>query len=74
MRSYLILGMCALYLIQYFLALPWLQLVVVALSLLAFIGSALKVDRFPHWLGIFMMTAGIIIDRWLISATGPYPC
>ncbi|MEH7075919.1 hypothetical protein [Neobacillus drentensis] len=62
MRSYLILGMCALYLIQYFVELQWLQLVVVGLSLLAFLGSALKADRFPRWLGIVMMTAGIIIE------------
>ncbi|MFL6560074.1 MAG: hypothetical protein ACJ8MO_28680 [Bacillus sp. (in: firmicutes)] len=69
MRSYLILGMCALYLIQYFVELKWLQYVVVVLSLLAFMGSALKADRFPRWLGIVMMTAGIIIE-WN-KGTGP---
>ncbi|MBT2700566.1 hypothetical protein J7E79_24830 [Bacillus sp. ISL-40] len=62
MRSYLILGMCALYLIQYFVELHWLQYVVVVLSLLAFLGSALKADRFPRWLGIVMMTAGVMIE------------
>lgn len=62
MRSYLILGMCALFLIQYFLGLHWLQLVVVALSLLAFLGSAFKADHFPRWIGIIMMTAGVIIE------------
>jgi hypothetical protein len=40
----------------------WLQYVVVILSLLAFMGSALKADRFPRALGIIMMTAGIIIE------------
>ncbi|MBT2658807.1 hypothetical protein J7E81_26895 [Bacillus sp. ISL-18] len=62
MRSYLILGMCALFLVQYFAELNWLQFVVVGLSLLAFLGSAFKADRFPRWLGIIMMTAGILIE------------
>jgi hypothetical protein len=62
MRSYLILGMCALYLLQYFVGLHWLQYVVVVLSLLAFTGSALKADRFPRSLGIVMMTSGLIIE------------
>lgn len=42
--------------------LHWLQYVVVVLSLLAFLGSALKADRFPRGLGIVMMTAGVIIE------------
>ncbi|MEH7416346.1 hypothetical protein V7266_13755 [Neobacillus drentensis] len=62
MRSYLILGMCTLFLVQYFAELEWLQFVVVGLSLLAFLGSAFKADRFPRWLGIIMMTAGVIIE------------
>jgi len=62
MRSYLILGMCVLFLVQYFAELNWLQYAVVGLSLLAFLGSAFKADRFPRWLGIIMMTAGILIE------------
>ncbi|WP_338450368.1 hypothetical protein R4Z09_30595 [Niallia oryzisoli] len=62
MRSYLILGMCTLFLIQYFANQTWLQYVVVSLSLLAFIGSAGKADRFPRILGLVMMGAGIIIE------------
>src|SRR3954468_19636189 len=62
MRSYLILGMCALFLVEYFAEVEWLQLVVVGLSLVAFLGSAFKADRFPRWLGIIMMTSGIIIE------------
>lgn len=62
MRSYLILGMCTLFLIQYFADQTWLQYVVVSLSLLAFIGSAGKADRFPRILGLVMMGAGIIIE------------
>lgn len=62
MRSYLIMAMCGLFLVQYFVDAQWLQYVVVLLSLLAFLGSALKADRFPRWLGIIMMTAGVIIE------------
>ena len=62
MRSYLIIGMCVLFLIQYFLKLQWLEYTVVCLSLLAFLSSALKADKFPRWLGIIMMTAGLLIE------------
>jgi len=62
MRSYLILGMCILFIIQYFAQIGWLQYVVVLLSLLAFLGSASNADRFPRLLGIVMMSAGIIIE------------
>jgi hypothetical protein len=62
MRSYLILGMCVLFLIQYFLKIQWLEYTVVALSLLAFLGSALRADKFPRWLGIIMMTSGLLIE------------
>ncbi len=62
MRSYLILGMCTLFIIQYFADAVWLQYVVVLLSLMAFLGSAGKADRIPRLLGLFMMSAGIIIE------------
>ncbi|MCQ6276884.1 hypothetical protein JMM81_18525 [Bacillus sp. V3B] len=62
MRSYLILGMCTLFIIQYFAQIGWLQYVVVLLSLLAFLGSASSADRFPRILGIVMMIAGISIE------------
>jgi hypothetical protein len=61
-RSYLILGMCTLFLIQYFAQIPALQYVVVLVSLLAFLGSALKADRFPRVVGFIMMGIGIIIE------------
>jgi hypothetical protein len=47
---------------QYFLKIQWLEYTVVALSLLAFLGSALKADKFPRWLGIIMMTSGLLIE------------
>ena len=62
MRSYLILGMCTLFLVQYFVQLEWLQFVVVLLSLTAFLVSAVYADRVPRLLGILMMGVGIIIE------------
>ncbi|HWO98152.1 MAG TPA: hypothetical protein VNM45_17835 [Bacillus sp. (in: firmicutes)] len=62
MRSYLILGMCGLFLIQYFVHYHWLQHLVVAMSLLAFTVSALKANSFPRWLGILMMGTGVILE------------
>ncbi|WP_404330556.1 hypothetical protein [Mesobacillus maritimus] len=62
MRSYLILGMCALFIIQYFAQVQWLQYVVFIMALLAFIGSAVNADRFPRLLGILMMTTGLIME------------
>ena len=62
MRSYLIIGMCVLFLVQYFLNMQWLEYTVVALSILAFLGSAFKADKFPRLLGIFMMTVGLVIE------------
>jgi hypothetical protein len=62
MRSYLILGMCALFIIQYFAQVHWLQYVVFTLAMLAFGGSAASADRFPRLLGIMMMTTGLIME------------
>lgn len=62
MRSYLIIGMCILFLIQFFIQIQWLQYTVVLLSLLAFFGSATRADRFPSLLGILMMSLGILIE------------
>jgi hypothetical protein len=62
MRSYLILGMCFLFLIQYFVGSHWLQYIVVCISLLAFVASSLKADRFPRIIGMIMMCGGISIE------------
>ena len=62
MRSYLILGMCGLFLIQYFVHYNWLQYMVVAMSLLVFAVSAIKANSFPRWLGILMMGTGMILE------------
>lgn len=62
MRSYLILAMCGLYMIQYFVELTWLRYVVVALALIAFVGSAPKADPLPRLLGFLMMGLGIVLE------------
>jgi hypothetical protein len=62
MRSYLILGMCALFIIQYFAQVHWLEYVVFILALLAFSWSAVKADRFPRILGMMMMTIGLVME------------
>jgi hypothetical protein len=68
MRSYLILGMCLLFLVQYFVGNQWLQYIVVLFALLAFISSVAKADRFPRIIGILMMTVGFVIE--LSKGTG----
>ncbi len=68
MRSYLILGMCLLFLIQYFVGSIWLQYVVVLFALLAFLGSTTKADRLPRIIGLVMMTTGFVIE--LSKGTG----
>jgi len=47
---------------QYFAQIHWLQYVVVILSLMAFLSSAGKADRFPRLIGISMMSIGIIVE------------
>jgi hypothetical protein len=62
MRSYLILAMCGLFLIEYFVHQLWLQYLVVVMAVLAFISSAMKANTFPRWLGIMMMGTGIALE------------
>lgn len=61
-RSYLILGMCFLFLVQYFAEWQWLKYTVVVISLLAFLTSVKNADRFPRFLGLIMMSAGLLIE------------
>ena len=53
--------MCLLYLIHYFVQIQWIEYLVVFMALLAFMSSAIFADRFPRFLGIIMMTIGIVI-------------
>jgi hypothetical protein len=62
MRSYLIILMCVLFLIQYFLQLYWLESLVVFLVLLAFIASATRSSGFPRVISIFMMVVGLMLE------------
>lgn len=62
MRSYLILLMCGLFLIQYFVQSHWLEYVVVAMMLAAFIGSVMKASSMPRWLGTAMMGSGMVLQ------------
>lgn len=62
MRCYLILGMCGVFLVQYFVHIQWLRDLVVIMALLAFVGSTTKASPLPRWLGIFMMGTGIVLE------------
>jgi len=62
MRSYLILAMCGLYLVYYFVHQEWLQYLVVFMVLVAFVSCVSKAQGFPKWLGLFMMGTGIFLE------------
>lgn len=62
MRSYLILSMCVLFLIYYFIQNVWLGYFVVLLAITSFIGSAMNAKGFPRIIGIMMMGTGIILE------------
>ncbi|MGO4887555.1 hypothetical protein ACJ2A9_07355 [Anaerobacillus sp. MEB173] len=62
MRSYLILLMCIVFLVQYFLQLIWLEYLVVVLALIAFVASATNANPFPRIVGIIMLGTGIILE------------
>nr|WP_295973392.1 hypothetical protein [uncultured Bacillus sp.] len=68
MRSYLVLSMCFLYIVQYFTQVQWQQYAVVFLALSAFSGSILNANRLPGILGILMMGIGIGVE--LSKGTG----
>jgi hypothetical protein len=62
LRSYLILSMCVLFLIYYFIQNVWIGYFVVLLAITSFIGSAMKAKGFPRIIGIMMMGTGIILE------------
>ncbi|MGM0830345.1 MAG: hypothetical protein ACQEU4_19170 [Bacillota bacterium] len=62
MRSYLILSMCALFLIYYFVHNVWLGYLVVLLAVMSFIASAMNANGIPRIIGILMMGIGIILE------------
>ncbi|NHN29522.1 hypothetical protein [Paenibacillus agricola] len=62
MRSYFILGMCGLFLIQYFVQVEWLGPIVVVMTLIAFAGSASKANPTARWFGVSMLLIGIALE------------
>lgn len=64
MRSYLILSMCFLFLIQYFLDQTWLGYVVVVFVIVAFIASVMKAKGVPRFIGTIMMGTGIGLELY----------
>ena len=62
MRSYLILSMCVLFLVQYFINNVWIGYLVVVLAISAFISSVKNASGFPRIIGIFMMGTGIVLE------------
>jgi hypothetical protein len=61
-RSYLILAMCGLFLIEYFVHSQWLEYAVVVIALAAFGGSVTRAHPMPRAFGIAMMVLGIILE------------
>ncbi|UPG63423.1 hypothetical protein [Metabacillus endolithicus] len=62
MRSYLILIMCFLFLIQYFVQQTWLGYVVVTFVIASFFASVIEARGFPRIIGLIMMGTGIILE------------
>ncbi|WP_134698627.1 hypothetical protein [Ammoniphilus sp. YIM 78166] len=62
MKVYLILGMCGIFLVNYFLQWYWLNYLVVVMVFIAFAGSALMARGFPRILGLGMMAMGIYLE------------
>ncbi|MDV2682885.1 hypothetical protein RYX56_00710 [Alkalihalophilus lindianensis] len=62
MRSYLILTMCLLFLMYYFVNSTWLGYLVVIIAILAFLTSAYYSRGFPRIIGSIMMGVGITLE------------
>lgn len=61
MRSYFILVMCLLFLIQYFVQSQWLPLVLAIFATIAFVGSLTLAKSLPRFFSILMFAAGIVL-------------
>jgi hypothetical protein len=62
MRSYLILVMCGLSLIQYFAQSQSLGYLLLIMALAAFVGSVTKAHLMPRWFGSIMLGLGMILE------------
>jgi hypothetical protein len=54
--------MCGLFLIQYFIQVPWLENVLFIITLAAFAGSIPKAAPLARWFGISMLVIGIAVE------------
>jgi hypothetical protein len=61
-KSYLILSMCIMFLIQYFASSQWLGFLVLILAGLAFIVCVGEASRFPRIIGLLMLGTGIFLE------------
>ena len=61
MKSNFILGMCLLFLIQYFVRSEWLQLVLAVCAVIAFAGSVTRARTVPRIFSLLMFVSGIAL-------------
>ncbi len=61
MRSYFILVMCFLFLIQYFVQSQWMPLVLAIFATIAFVGSLTLAKSVPRFFSILMFAAGVVL-------------
>jgi len=54
--------MCGLFLIQYFIHLPWLENVLFVITIAAFAGSVPKAAPLARWFGVSMLIIGIVVE------------
>lgn len=64
MRSYFILSMCLLSIIQYFVRLPALQALLAVSATAAFLGSATHARKLPRFFSVLMFAAGAALTLW----------
>ncbi|KIL35468.1 hypothetical protein SD71_13165 [Cohnella kolymensis] len=62
MRSYLVLAMCGIFLLQYFIQIHMVENLLIVVTLIAFIASATKANSVPRWLGCGMLILGFILE------------
>ncbi|RKD24457.1 hypothetical protein BEP19_08705 [Ammoniphilus oxalaticus] len=61
MRSHIIVGMCLLFLVQYFIGAQWLAYALACLALFSFFSSVSLAKRGPRMIGLLMFTAGALL-------------
>lgn len=64
MKSNFILGMCLLFLVQYFVRSEWLQLILAVCAVIAFMGSVARARTVPRIFSVLMFASGIALTAW----------